>query len=133
MIRRFLPTGGKPESGSDEPWHGIIYKYDLETNCVFWVELVRYVHMAYHNIANICCLQDLVKKCDEGVADHREYDGALAVVREWLLSMESELALVSDTTGDKDAAQAKLAKLQVNTPHLLQKGIQRVLQTLFHN
>ena len=74
-----------------------------------------------------------MKKCDEGVADHREYDGALAAVREWLLSMESELALVSDTTGDKDAAQAKLAKLQVKAqaPLLLQRGFKGFYQPPF--
>ncbi len=57
----------------------------------------------------------MVKKLEQQVADHRQYEAAYDRADAWLREVQSQLSTCHDTTGDREDIQRQLETLHVRS------------------
>ena len=71
-------------------------------------------------------LQDILKKCEQNVSDHRLYMAKHADCAQWLIRAKEKFGANADTTGTRVELEEKLEQIQVII-FLLSENIENVL------
>lgn len=65
-------------------------------------------------------LQDILKKCEQNVSDHRNYLEKQSDCAQWLIKAKEKFDANADTIGSRSELEEKLEQIQVNTAlHLI--------------
>lgn len=60
-------------------------------------------------------LQDILKKCEQNVSDHRNYLEKQSDCAQWLIKAKEKFDANADTIGSRSELEEKLEQIQVNT------------------